>query len=118
MNTEFTLFRVKQGKEARANEWMQILQQRREECVATLKREAMLYESVFKVTHNERLYLAWYSIQGDSPEPVETSEHPIDVLHMQFWRECIDTDMPAIDMEHVVSFAPAEVRVAIEEADD
>ena len=49
MNTEFTLFRVKQGKEARANEWMQKPKQRREECIATLKREAMLYESVFKV---------------------------------------------------------------------
>jgi len=34
--TEFTTFAVKLGKEARAEEWMQVLHQRQAECVDTL----------------------------------------------------------------------------------
>jgi len=82
MNSEFSVFRIKAGKEARANEWMQTVQARQEECVAALEREAVYYESVFRVMRNGRLYLAWFSVQGDSHQHVETSEHPIDVLHM------------------------------------
>jgi len=33
MNTEFTIFRVKKGKEKRAKEWMRQLASRRAECV-------------------------------------------------------------------------------------
>ena len=64
----------------------------------------MLYESVFQKQVDGRLYLAWFSVQGKSGLDVDSSTHPIDKLHLQFWEECIDTSWKAIDMEHVVSF--------------
>jgi len=117
MNTEFTIFRVKKGKEARAEEWMRQIASRRAECVDTLEREAMYYESVFKSMYEDRMYLAWYSVQGDLHGDVEESEHEIDKLHCAFWDECLDFEWRPIDMKHVVSFAPASVDEEIARVD-
>lgn len=109
MNTEFTVFRVKKGKEDRAEEWMRQISHRRAECVDTLEREAMYYESVFKSYYEDRMYLAWFSVQGGVHGEVDDSEHDIDKLHCTFWKECIDLEWRPLDMEHVVSFAPPSV---------
>ena len=112
MNIEFTTFRVLLGKEERAKEWMQALTQRREECIATLAREKMGLESIFMYEKGQRLFLSWYSIQGDYPADLESSEHEIDQLHSQFWDECIDTSYRPDDHTHVVSFyTPAMARL-------
>ncbi len=118
MKTEFTIFRVRQGKEARAEEWMQLITDRRDECIATLEREAMYYESVFKTWFDGRLYLAWYSVQGDIHGDVTESDHEIDKLHCAFWDECLELEWKPVDMEHVVSFAPERVRNLIDELDN
>jgi Family of unknown function (DUF6176) len=60
--TELVAFPVKVGKE-RAQEWLQILDQRREECLATLDREAMHYECIFRTVIGGITYLAWFSVQ-------------------------------------------------------
>jgi len=117
MNTEFTIFRVKKGKEGRAEEWMREIANRRAECVDTLEREAMYYESVFKTRFADRMYLAWYSVQGDLHGKVDESEHEIDKLHCAFWNECLDFDWRPVDMEHVVSFAPKSVDEEISRID-
>lgn len=113
MNTEFSIFRVIAGKESRAQEWMKLLIDRRADCIETLEREAMFYESVFQKQVDGRLYLAWFSVQGKSGQDVESSTHPIDELHLLFWKECIDTSWKSIDMEHVVSFFPEPVDQAL-----
>jgi len=117
MKTEFSLFRVKIGKHARALEWMQVLRDRRDECIDTLEREAMYYESVFKTEFNNRLYLAWFSVQGDVHASVHDSKHPIDKLHLEFWDECIEQEFKPIDMQHIVSFSPPAVEAAINKQD-
>ena len=109
MNTEFTIFRVKEGKEKRAEEWMRQITGRRAECVETLEREAMYYESVFKSYYENRMYLAWYSVQGNQHGEVDESDYDIDKLHCAFWNECLDFEWKPLDMEHVVSFAPPSV---------
>jgi hypothetical protein len=48
MKTEFTTFRIKKGKEKLAEEWLEELKKRQDECVKTLEREKMLFESIFK----------------------------------------------------------------------
>ena len=117
MNTEFTIFRVKEGKEKRAEEWMRQITARRAECVKTLEREAMYFESVFKAYFDNRMYLAWYSVQGEIHGDVDESEHEIDRLHCTFWDECLDLEWKPVDMEHVVSFAPPSVDSEISRID-
>ena len=113
MKTEFTTFRVIEGKEERAREWMDLLTQRKNECVETLPREKMVYESIFMYEKEGRMFLSWFSIQKDIHEKVETSEHDIDRLHLEFWDECIDREFEPEDHYHVVSFLPNEMEGTI-----
>jgi Family of unknown function (DUF6176) len=113
--TEFMAFPVRPGKEARAAEWLEMLVARQAECVATLDREAMHFESIFQVRIAERLHLCWFSAQGNAGAHVSTSSFEVDQLHMQFWRECIDSAAPPLKFEHVVNFVPPAVAEAIAE---
>ncbi len=114
IHTELSTFLVKKGKEARAEEWMKLLQEKQAECVETLPREQMLFESVFKFYKNERMYLTWFSVQKEGHKKIDTSEHEIDKLHLQFWNECLERnketgEFPSDDHQHVVSFLPKEL---------
>lgn len=113
MKTEFDTFRIKLGKEDRAKEWMQLLRDRKAECIQTLEREKMVLETIFMTEKDRRLYLSWFAIQGDEPELVEASEYEIDKLHNAFWDECIDTSFKLDSFEHVVTFAPPAVQQAL-----
>jgi hypothetical protein len=115
--TELVSFTVKLGKEQRAEEWMQLLRARQAECVATLDREKMHFESIFRSTRNGRLCLAWFSVQSDSGARVESSMHAIDQLHMAFWEECIDRAVEPEKFQHVVSFLPPEVEQVVSKRD-
>lgn len=117
IKTELMTFIVKPGKEARAEEWMRVLIERQAECVATLEREKMHYESIFRCERNGHLYLSWYSVQSEGAPPVRGSLHPIDEVHLAFWDECIDRSVPPETFEHVVSFVPADVQRVIEARD-
>ncbi len=111
--TEFSAYAVKPGKEARADEWMNTLVARRQECVATLDRESMHFESLFKAQIGSRTYLAWYSVQNPGGQAVRGSPHPVDTLHLAFWDECIDRNAPPIAFAHIVDFVPPSVADAI-----
>jgi len=113
MFTEFMAFPVRPGKEQRAELWLQTLVQRQAECIATLDREAMHFESIFRAEINGRLYLSWFSVQGTTGAHVKSSPFPIDKLHMEFWAECIDTSVPPTTHEHVVNFVPPSIVAAI-----
>lgn len=113
--TELMSFAVKPGKEARAEQWMQLLVERQAECVQTLDREAMHFESIFKCQMGERMVLSWLSVQGDKGAHVRSSPFAIDQLHMQFWEECIDRSVPPLKFEHVVSFLPTSIQAAIDQ---
>lgn len=113
--TELMTFAVKPGKEARADEWMCTLVQRRAECVDSLDREAMHFESIFKSERDGRMYLSWLSVQGAGGAHVKTSPLDIDAVHMAFWHECIDRDIAPQTFEHVVDFVPPSVEAAIVE---
>ena len=112
--TEFMSFAVLPGKEQRAELWLQALVQRQAECVATLDREAMHFESIFRAQINGRLYLSWFSVQGTTGAHLESSPFPVDTLHMELWAECIDTSVSPIKHAHVVNFVPAPIVAAIE----
>lgn len=109
MVTEFDTFRIKVGKEDRAKEWMRVLNQRKEECIRTLPREKMALETIFMSERDGRLFISWFSIQGDNAENVDTSDHEIDKLHCQFWDECIDQTYKLDKFEHVLTLADHNV---------
>lgn len=113
--TEFVSFAVAKGKESRAEEWLATLQSRKSDCVATLDREHMHFESVFSHLVNGRMYLSWFSVQGTAGQPLSTSELEVDRVHRAYWQECIDGSMAPIEHRHVVDFVPVEVANAISE---
>jgi len=110
-------FTVKQGMEAEAETWMRILVERKVECVQTLDRERMHYESIFKSFQNGRMRLSWFTVHGVAGEPLRNSPHPIDKLHLEYWDRCIDMDVPAERLKHVVSFLPESIRQEVEARD-
>ncbi len=111
--TEFISFPVKTGKEDRADLWLNTLIARQADCIETLDREAMHFESIFRTEINGRLHLSWFSFQGNTGSHVTSSTYEIDKVHIEFWRECIDTSMPPIIQTHVVSFIPKCIASAI-----
>jgi hypothetical protein len=112
--TEFVSFPVKPGKEQRAEQWLQCLLERQAECVATLDREAMHFESIFRAEIDGRLYLSWFSVQGTAGAQVDSSPFPVDKMHMEFWADCIDTSVPPMSHTHVVNFVPPTITSAIQ----
>jgi hypothetical protein len=93
---------VKPGASAEADRWMTMLDDRVEECVATLDRERMAVEID---------YLYWVAIRGEGGEPLDTSEHPIDQDHQAQGRR---TKEPGwVEAEPQVLMLPAPVREAV-----
>lgn len=114
ISTELTTFRIIAGKEPTAERWMETLRERRSECIETLPREMMAYESVFKIIIENRLYLTWFSAQGSDHYDVRSSDHPIDQLHLKFWDECIDKTFSPQEHTHQVTFCLPEVEKVLE----
>jgi Family of unknown function (DUF6176) len=111
--TELETFAVKPGAESRVDEWMAMLEAKRQEVVKTLDREHMHVETIFKSTRNGRTFLTWYSIQGNQGAHVRSSPFEVDRLHLEYWRECIDESVPPERFIHVLDFLPASVEAAI-----
>jgi hypothetical protein len=118
IETEFMSFPIRRGKEARAQEWMDVLRRHHAECVKTLDRESMHYESIFRSVLGGVTYLSWLSVQGSAGAHVATSPFAIDRLHMAFWDECVDRSLPPLRFEHIVSFVPPSVQAAIDEREN
>lgn len=96
---ELTRFRIKKGKEQKAEEWMNFLNDHHADTVATMAGEKMYVETVFKEENADGyMYFYWYSIQGENGNVVEDSESYIDKKHLKYWEECIDSMYPPVDM--------------------
>lgn len=96
---ELTRFRIKKGKEEKAQEWMDFLNSYHEDTVKTMAGEQMYVETVFKEKGLDGyMYFYWYSVQGENGNPVEESESYIDKKHLEYWDECIDERYKPVDM--------------------
>ncbi|KJY55035.1 uncharacterized protein JF76_14080 [Lactobacillus kullabergensis] len=97
---ELTRFRIKKGKELRAQEWMDFLNKHHQDTVATMAGERMYIETVFKEKSSDGYtYFYWYSMQGEGGNAVEDSDSYIDQKHLEYWDECIDTAYRPVDMK-------------------
>lgn len=90
MKIEATKYRVKIDKTEKAGEMLKMLNNRIDECIQTLEREKMFIEAIFSEVINGRLYLTWFSVQGDNAEIVNSSPFQIDKDYLEMFDECID----------------------------
>ena len=97
---ELTRFRIKKGKEVKAQEWMDFLNSHHEDTVETMAAENMFIETVFaEKSQDGYMYFYWYSIQNEGGQSVEESENYIDKKHNEYWDECIDETYKPINMK-------------------
>ena len=92
---------------------MAMLQERHAECVATLDRERMAVEVVFRTREPDGTdHLWWFALQGLAGARMDDSPHPIDADHQAQARR---TKEPGwVEAEPQVVFLPEPVRAAIE----
>jgi hypothetical protein len=98
------------GKSAEADRWMAMLDDRLEECVATLDRERMAVEIVFRLREGDRDFLYWVAIKGAGGGGLDLSD-PIDRDHEAQARR---TKEPGwVEAEPQVLLLPDPVRRAV-----
>jgi hypothetical protein len=114
MRVELTRYRVKPGKSARVDEWLQILSDRRDECLETLVREKMRLEVIFREQIGGDEFLYWFTVQDEIGEEVNTSPFEIDHLHIAFWEECLDRDYGGKDAYPQLILVPPRIAQVME----
>lgn len=70
------------GASAEADRWMQMLDDRVDECVASLDRERMAIEIVFRLKEDGADYLYWVSVHGPDGATELDTRQPIDRDHL------------------------------------
>ncbi len=114
MKVELSRFRVKPGKSARVDEWLNMLNSAMPEVLQTLEREQMKFETIFREVIDGEEYLYWFSVQGETGEPVNISPFEVDQKHIAFHEECIDHDYGRRDAQPQVVMVPRQVAQAMD----
>lgn len=82
---ELSRAKVKPGQSAEADRWMSMLNDRVDECVATLDRERMALEIVFRLQEDGEEFLYWVSVFGPAGKGLDESV-AIDRDHVEMGR--------------------------------
>ena len=108
---ELSRAKVLPGASDEADRWMRMLDDRVDECVATLDRERMAVEIVFRLQEDGEDYLYWVAIKGEGGAGLESSTHQIDLDHQAQARR---TKEPGwVEAEPQVLMLPEPVREAV-----
>ena len=111
VRVELSRARVKPGMGGEVGRWMRMLNDRLDECVATLDRERMAVELIFRDRDEQGEWLFVVSIQGEGGEGLETSSHAIDRDHVEFGRRCKEPGW--LEAEPQLLLLPDPVRRAV-----
>lgn len=103
--------RVQPGMAEQASDWMQMLDDRLDECIATLDRERMAVEIIFRLCEGDDDNLIWVTIRGTAGASILGSHHQLDVDHLAYDRRVRDGDW--VHAEPQVLLLPAPVRAAV-----
>jgi hypothetical protein len=107
---ELSRGKVLPGASAEADKWMKMLNDRIDECVATLDRERMAIEIVFRLREGEDDYLYWVQVRGKDGAGLDESL-PIDRDHVE---QAKRTKEPGwVEAEPQVLMLPEPVRKAV-----
>ena len=108
---ELSRAKVLPGASEEADRWMRMLDDRVDECVATLDRERMAVEIVFRLREDGEDHLFWVAIRGEGGGGLDTSDHQIDRDHDAQARR---TKEPGwVEAEPQVLMLPDPVRQAV-----
>jgi hypothetical protein len=99
--------RIRPGMAAEVDRWMEMLNARRDEAVATLERERVAAELVFR----EGDALVWVMVQGEGGAAIDDSPFEIDREHAAFADRCLLPREP--EAEPLLLLLPAPVRDAV-----
>jgi Family of unknown function (DUF6176) len=105
MKVELSRFRVKEGKSARVDEWLQMLNDNMAAIIPMLDQEQMKFEVIFRELIGGVEYLHWFSVQEDSGTSANQN-YEVGRKHMEFGEECIDHDYGMRDAQAQVIMAP------------
>ncbi|TDQ01516.1 DUF6176 family protein [Labedaea rhizosphaerae] len=81
LKVELSRAKVMPGASAEADKWMAMLNDRLDECVATLDRERMAIEIVFRLREGADEYLYWVQVRGEHGDELDENL-PIDRDHV------------------------------------
>jgi hypothetical protein len=110
LTVELSRATVMAGRSHEADRWMQMLEDRADECVATLDAERMALEIIFRLRDSGKDHLFWVSIHGEGRGL--DLENPIDRDHVE---QAMRTKEPGwVAAEPQLLLLPAPVREAIE----
>jgi hypothetical protein len=111
LRLELARAKIKPGKTARADKWMAMLNDRYDECVATLPGERMAFEAIFRTTDADgQDWIYQLSLGGDGGTFDENSG-TLDADHAAFSRECKEPGWELLSPELLLT--PANVRHAL-----
>lgn len=84
LSLELSRAKLLDGKEAQLDEWMQMLTDRYEECVATLANERAAFEATFKHTEADgSVWMYHLAVMGTHGGGLDTT-NPVDAVHEDF----------------------------------
>ncbi|MEP7020477.1 MAG: DUF6176 family protein [Pseudonocardiales bacterium] len=108
---ELSRGKVLPGAGAEADKWMRMLDDRVDECVATLDRERMAIEIVFRLREGEDDYLYWVTVRGAGGSTDLDPDSAIDRDHLA---QAKRTKKPGwVEAEPQVLMLPDPVRRAV-----
>ena len=110
LHVELSRCKVLPGASAEADKWMKMLDDRRDECVATLDRERMAIEIIFRLKEDGQDYLFWVSVYGEHGAGLDLS-NPIDRDHDAQARRSKEPGW--VEAEPQVLLLPDPVREAV-----
>lgn len=101
---ELSRARVKTGMSSEVDQWMRMLKERQQECVATLERDRMAVEMIFRERQDDEEFLYWVSVQGATAtanaDALEESQlTPIDRDHIAFSRRCKEPGWDEMELQ-------------------
>ena len=115
MRIELARARIKPGKAGTAAEWMQMLNDRYDECVATLPAEQMAFETIFFRTDDDGTEWIYHlSAYGTGGGVLNEHSGSLDADHAAYSRECKERGWELLDPKFFL--APDSVRDAMMDA--
>lgn len=111
LEVSLTRHRVVKGHEDEVDEWMEMLNRREAECVATLDGERMAVEAIFRMSDDEGDWLYWFELHGPGAGKI-TGDHAIDRDHLAYAERCKEPGHVAATTQLLLLANP--VREAIE----
>jgi hypothetical protein len=108
---ELSRAKVISGASTEADRWMEMLNDRLDECIATLDRERMAIEIIFRLKENGEDYLFWMSVRGADGEGLDP-DNALDRDHIEQAKRTIEPGRWT-EAEPQVLLLPDPVRVAV-----